>query len=43
MTALRASLSTATARRLPAERIQDLALLQLCVIVLALVAMALRA
>lgn len=43
MTALRATLHTASSRQLPIQRLQDLALLQLCVVVLALVAMALRA
>ncbi len=43
MTALRASLTTTSPRHLPVERLQDLALLQLCVVVLALVALALQA
>lgn len=42
MTALRATLYSASPRQLPIQRLQDLALLQLCVVVLALVAMALR-
>lgn len=43
MTALRATFSTASPRVLPAERLQDLALLQLLVVVLALVGLALQA
>ena len=43
MTALRHSLAVAASpRQLPVERLQDLALLQLCIIVLALVTAALR-
>lgn len=43
MTALRATLHSSSARQMPVQRLQDLALMQLCVVVLALVAMALRA
>jgi len=42
VTALRATLYSASPRQLPVQRLQDLALLQLCTIVLALVVMALR-
>ena len=42
MTALRHTLYVSSPRQLPIQRLQDLALLQLFVIVLALVAMALR-
>ena len=43
MTVLRASLARTSARTLPSEQLQNLALLQLTLIVMALVSLALRA